>query len=296
MRRSRRASWLLRQDRRRAFLLPNWRTFPVCATHLSCRCLARRGSFGTPTEPRRCATDCEWNPDFEQDYAIGITDILAILGIFGAVDNDQDGLWDVNDLCEDTTACNYDANPTEACLYEDAFGVCGGDGFFPELLIGSWQFTTATGAIAVGPDPYSDAWYSSEANGLQSAQYDDIYTFHPDGSLTTDYNGSIIDALQTTRRLHTTAPRLPPNSPRRRHLGRGCLARLVEMECACPFIGTNDAGLVYDIVSVDESALVLRPRRQCGLQRNGLFFRVRLHPIRRHKDTEMKSLLIPSRA
>ena len=101
----------------------------------------------------------------------------------------------MNDLCEDTTACNYDANPTEACLYEDAFGVCGGDGFFPELLIGSWQFTTAAGAIAVGPDPYSDAWYSSEANGLQSAQYDDIYTFHADGSLTTDYNGSIIDAF-----------------------------------------------------------------------------------------------------
>ena len=164
--------------------------------HLSCRCLAFAvGALVLLPNLAAAQTDCEWNPDFEQDYAIGITDILAILGIFGAVDNDQDGLWDVNDLCEDTTACNYDANPTEACLYEDAFGVCGGDGFFPELLIGSWQFTTAAGAIAVGPDPYSDAWYSSEANGLQSAQYDDIYTFHPDGSLTTDYNGSIIDAF-----------------------------------------------------------------------------------------------------
>ena len=144
--------------------------------HLSCRCLAFAvGALVLLPNLAAAQTDCEWNPDFEQDYAIGITDILAILGIFGAVDNDQDGLWDVNDLCEDTTACNYDANPTEACLYEDAFGVCGGDGFFPELLIGSWQFTTAAGAIVVGPDPYSDAWYSSEANGLQSAQHCELH-------------------------------------------------------------------------------------------------------------------------
>ena len=98
---------------------------------LSCRCLAFAvGAMALLPNLAAAQTDCEWNPDFEQDYAIGITDILAILGIFGAVDNDQDGLWDVNDLCEDTTACNYDANPTEACLYEDALGVCGGERCF----------------------------------------------------------------------------------------------------------------------------------------------------------------------
>ena len=163
-------------------------------------------------KPAAAQTDCGWNPDFEQDYAIGITDILAILGIFGAVDNDQDGLWDVNDLCEDTEACNYDANPTEACLYEDALGVCGGEGVFPELLIGSWQFSGVAGAISVGPDPYSDEWYSSPANGLQNAQYDDVYTFHPDGSLTTDYNGAIIDAFGGTLSSRTAAPLPPRNS------------------------------------------------------------------------------------
>jgi len=35
---------------------------------------------------------------------------------------------DDSDLCDDTTACNYDANPTEACATNDACGVCGGTG------------------------------------------------------------------------------------------------------------------------------------------------------------------------
>ena len=244
--------------------------------HLSCRCLAFAvGALVLAPNLAAAQSDCEWNPDFEQDYAIGITDILAILGIFGAVDNDQDGLWDVNDLCEDTTACNYDANPTEACLYEDAFGVCGGDGFFPELLIGSWQFTTAAGAIAVGPDPYSDAWYSSEANGLQSAQYDDIYTFHLDGSLTTDYNESIIDAFTNYAEVAYNC-----SSPATQFLpgggtsGEDAFALLAgNGTCACPFIGTNDAGLVYDIVSVDESTLVLHAQGDnADCNAAGLFF------------------------
>ena len=209
--------------------------------------------------PASAQTDCGWNPDFEQDYAIGITDILAILGIFGAVDNDQDGLWDVNDLCEDTAACNYDANPTEACLYEDAFGVCGGEGVFPELLIGSWQFSSVAGAISVGPDPYSDTWYSSPANALQSAQYDDVYTFHPDGSLTTDYNGAIIDAFTGYVELAygCTSPstQFLPNGGTS---GEDALELLTGTgDCACPFMGTNDAGLVYDIVTLNETTLVL---------------------------------------
>ena len=138
---------------------------------------------------------CGWNPDYEQDYAIGITDVLAILGIFGATDADQDGIWDSSDLCEDLDACNFDADPTEPCLYEDAFGVCGGEGLIPELLIGTWQFSTAAGAIQVGPVPYSNEWFSSFAFGLQDAQYDDLYTFHADGTISMDYDGTIIDAF-----------------------------------------------------------------------------------------------------
>ena len=225
-------------------------------------------------KPAAAQTDCGWNPDFEQDYAIGITDILAILGIFGAVDNDQDGLWDVNDLCEDTEACNYDANPTEACLYEDALGVCGGEGVFPELLIGSWQFSGVAGAISVGPDPYSDEWYSSPANGLQNAQYDDVYTFHPDGSLTTDYNGAIIDAFGGYVELAygcTSSAQFLPNGGTS---GEDAIALLTGTgECACPFIGTNDAGLVYDIMTLNETTLVLHAQGDdANCNAAGLYF------------------------
>ena len=43
-------------------------------------------------------------------------------------DADNDGIADCNDLCTDTDACNYDADPTEACVYAtpgyDCNGVC----------------------------------------------------------------------------------------------------------------------------------------------------------------------------
>ena len=44
------------------------------------------------------------------------------------VDVDSDGICDDVDSCTDTNACNYDANPTEACATIDACGVCGGSG------------------------------------------------------------------------------------------------------------------------------------------------------------------------
>ncbi|MDA1243081.1 MAG: hypothetical protein O2947_08010, partial [Bacteroidetes bacterium] len=76
-------------------------------------------------------TDCGYQPDVESDFMIGVSDILGILSLFGEVDEDQDGVWDSNDLCLDLDACNFNANPSEDCLYLDAFGVCGGQGVLP---------------------------------------------------------------------------------------------------------------------------------------------------------------------
>ena len=87
----------------------------------------------------RCPRIVRWNPDYEQDYAIGITDVLAILGIFGATDADQDGMGFERPLRR-FGRVQLRRRPTEPCLYEDAFGVCGGEGLIPELLIGTWQF------------------------------------------------------------------------------------------------------------------------------------------------------------
>ena len=58
---------------------------------------------------------------------IDIEDFLGILGLFGDVDVDSDGLWDSQDGCTDLAACNYDLPFAEYCNYPDAVGDCFGD-------------------------------------------------------------------------------------------------------------------------------------------------------------------------
>ena len=71
---------------------------------------------------------CSSSYDGNDDGQVGITDLLGLLTVFGDMDVDDDGTWDSQDDCIDLSACNYDLNPTEACKYIDACGVCGGLG------------------------------------------------------------------------------------------------------------------------------------------------------------------------
>ncbi|MDA0940910.1 MAG: fibrobacter succinogenes major paralogous domain-containing protein [Bacteroidetes bacterium] len=71
-------------------------------------------------------TECPNAHDSNGDGAVTISDLLDLLGLFGDADSDQDGTWDSVDACVDTGACNYAANPTEACAYIDVLGICGG--------------------------------------------------------------------------------------------------------------------------------------------------------------------------
>jgi uncharacterized protein (TIGR02145 family) len=62
----------------------------------------------------RAQTDCNgYNPDVNEDNAITITDLLALLGLFEEVDADDDGVWDSVDDC---------VGGFDAC------GVCNGPG------------------------------------------------------------------------------------------------------------------------------------------------------------------------
>ena len=56
--------------------------------------------------PLGAQTDCGYQPDIDPDWAIGVSDVLGILGLFGEVDTDQDYVWDSEDLCIDLEACN----------------------------------------------------------------------------------------------------------------------------------------------------------------------------------------------
>ena len=58
---------------------------------------------------------------------IDIEDFLGILGLFGDVDVDSDGLWDSQDGCSDTEACNFFVVSAAYCLFPDALGDCNGN-------------------------------------------------------------------------------------------------------------------------------------------------------------------------
>ena len=71
-------------------------------------------------------SDCPNPYDGNGDGAVTINDLLDLLGLFGDVDTDQDGIWDSVDECVDATACNFAAEPTAPCAFIDVLGVCGG--------------------------------------------------------------------------------------------------------------------------------------------------------------------------
>lgn len=65
--------------------------------------------------------------DANLDGIIGVEDLMNLLSHFGDEDLDLDGIFDSVDLCNDPTACNYNAYPSEECLFFiDEVGVCGG--------------------------------------------------------------------------------------------------------------------------------------------------------------------------
>ena len=71
-------------------------------------------------------TTCPNVHDSNGNNTIDIQDFLSLLGVFQDVDVDYDGIWDSEDDCTDSEACNFSADPTEPCAYTDVLGICGG--------------------------------------------------------------------------------------------------------------------------------------------------------------------------
>jgi len=70
--------------------------------------------------------DCPNTFDNNSDGAVTINDLLDLLAVFGDTDTDSDGIWDSVDDCIDLTACNFDAEPSEAWSSTDVLGHRGG--------------------------------------------------------------------------------------------------------------------------------------------------------------------------
>ena len=67
--------------------------------------------------------------DGECDCDGNVEDAIGVCGGDCAEDLDMDGICDDADDCTDTTACNYNVDPTALCLYLDAADSCGGNCF-----------------------------------------------------------------------------------------------------------------------------------------------------------------------
>lgn len=92
-------------------------------------------------------TQCYGSHDVNGNGTVDIGDFLSILGVFGDIDTDGDGVWDSVDNCTDLNACNYDYIPAEPCAYDDAIGICGGWCESDENGDGNCDFTCGVDSI-----------------------------------------------------------------------------------------------------------------------------------------------------
>jgi|LauGreDrversion4_2_1035121.scaffolds.fasta_scaffold300525_2 hypothetical protein len=145
---------------------------------------------------------CTWNPDYNGDNAIGISDLLALLSVFEEVDNDDDGIFDSQDDCvgiiDPCGVCNgtgMDADADGICDdadpcvgVPDACGLCNGPGpTFPiidEIIyatdsvflppVGSWYvFTYAVDTLYTYVCPVQGCTDTSATNFNPSAVIED---------------------------------------------------------------------------------------------------------------------------
>ena len=121
-----------------------------------------------------------------------------------------------------------------------------------------WTFTTAAGAVKVGPQPGSSEWFNSTANGLQAVQYDDSFCFYFDAAhFEYDNNGQTIDPWNGYIAVDYTPPSNYTWSISK-GTGQGGADQIILPDGA--FMGVWDSGPVYDIVSLTADKLVVRSK------------------------------------
>jgi len=132
-----------------------------------------------------------------------------------------------------------------------------------ELLTGCgsvskcWTFSTAAGAVKVGPDYGDFSWYTSPVNGLQDAQYDDVYCFtFLHFVFQNDNNGQSVNPWNGY-----AAEDYDPGISEFLFLeGTGTDGRDQIIIPDDQFMGTWDTDNVMDVMTLTEDELVIRAR------------------------------------
>jgi len=144
-----------------------------------------------------------------------------------------------------------------ACTDENSLltGECG-------LTGKCWTFSRAAGALAIGPEPGSGEWFSSQEDGLQDAQYDDDFCFVFDGSsFVYDNKGQTVDPFNGFAPVDYDPP---TDFTYFLDIGGGLSGetRIVLPEGA--FMGVWNSGPLYDIIAFSEDELVVRSEQTDG--------------------------------
>jgi hypothetical protein len=145
-------------------------------------------------------------------------------------------------------------------ILKDAPPECGSK---MELLTGCgaagkcWIFTTAGGAIKVGPGYEDFSWYTSPENGLVDAQYDDSYCFtFQDYVFQYKNNGQTVNPWNGY-----AAEDYDPGISEFQFLeGTGTDGRDQIILPDDQFMGTWDTDNVMDVISLTENELIVRAR------------------------------------
>ena len=126
-----------------------------------------------------------------------------------------------------------------------------------------WTMSRAAGAVKVGPTYDDYSWFTSTANGLQDAQYDDVFWFKFEGGVFENRNnGASVDPWNG----YAIVPYTPGTSSFTLLEGSGISGRDQLILEDDQFMGVWDCDNVLDIVQLNATDLVVRGRIR---QQNG---------------------------
>jgi len=123
-----------------------------------------------------------YNPDADEDNVVGVSDMLALLSLFGETDVDEDGIWDSSDDCLSDT-CQFKAylliEPVELAgqigtyMYQNSSSWYGySNGGLPSTIDHIFQYMSfydefaGTGEIAWADSNGNGVMDSDEFNGI----------------------------------------------------------------------------------------------------------------------------------
>jgi uncharacterized protein (TIGR02145 family) len=107
------------------------------------------------------APNSNWEPDWDGDNNVGVSDLLGLLSVFGDNDVDDDGIWDSVDDCigeyDECGFCNGPGIPNGYANCEDFYGPCNG---IETVLFDGYEYSV----IAIG----NQCWF---AENLRTTHY-----------------------------------------------------------------------------------------------------------------------------